>query len=105
MNLTMPTQWTLTWPEVAGAAIFLVGLIWLTASAYNRVMARFDQIEERMRAMEKRNTAADNETAVVKTEQHAQREKIAVMAEQMTGFGRTLDRSDRNVETLKEGRK
>lgn len=112
MNLTMPTQWTVTWAEIAGALFFLIGMVWLASVAYGRIIGRFDRadgrfdmMEDRMTAMEKRNERADHETAVVKAEQHAQREKIAVMAEQVTGITRTLERIDRNVEAIREERK
>lgn len=106
MNLTMPMQWTITWPEIAGVLLFIAVNVWLAAAAYRKIMERLDSLMKRMDSVEKRNLAADHETALVKEEQAQQRTTIAVMAEHVKHNSEALARIERGVEALRsENRK
>lgn len=101
MMITLPNGWAISIPELLTVILTAVGIVWAAATAYRSIMARFDSIEERMTDMETRNTVADQETAKIKIEQGTQHTTIAVMAAQMTHIAVTLERVDRNVETLR----
>lgn len=100
MEVLIPSSFTLT----LTALVMVLGLIISVIRAYfslrTSINKRFEHLEEMIDKMAQRNERADAETAVVKTEQETQRTTIAVMAEQIQGFGRTLDRIDGNVSEI-----
>lgn len=102
MDLTMPTQWTVTWPEITGVVLFVVVNIWIASGAYRKIVERLDRLDKRMDSVEKRNVAADHETALVKEEQANQRTTIAVMASQLKHNSEVLARIERGVDVLRE---
>jgi hypothetical protein len=100
MELILPQTATLT---IGGIVAFLT-IFASIIGVYYRISARLDSFEGRFMKMEERNTHADLETEAVKAEQAAQKTTVAVMAEQISGISRTLERIDRNVEGLVKDR-
>ena len=97
MEVIIPSSFTLTMGALATTLVLITGAIRAYFSLKTGLNNRLQHLEEKIDKMAKRNERADEETAVVKTEQATQRTTIAVMAEQMQGFGRTLERIDGNV--------
>lgn len=101
MEVILPATMTVT---IAGIGAFLT-IFASIIGVYYRISARLDTFEAKFVKMEQRNAHADLETEAVKIEQAAQKTTVAVMAEQISGISRTLERIDRNVEGLVKGTK
>jgi hypothetical protein len=101
VELILPSTATLT---VSGIVAFLT-IFGSIIGVYYRLAASLSALEEKFTKMEARNIHADAETEAVKVEQAAQKTTVAVMAEQINGITRTLERIDRNVEGLVKGGK
>ncbi|WP_287994583.1 hypothetical protein [Acidiphilium sp.] len=96
MEVVIPATMTVT----VGAIFAFLTIFASIIGVYYRISARLDVFELKFTKMEQRNTHADQETEAVKIEQAAQKTTVAVMAEQISGISRTLERIDRNVEGL-----
>lgn len=102
MELIIPPSMTVT----IGAIIAFLTIFASIIGIYYRLTAQVGVLEKKFDQMAQRNVHADQETEAVKREQAAQKTTVAVMAEQISAMGRTLERIDRNVDDLvKEGRK
>lgn len=101
MEVVIPATMTVT----VGAIIAFLTIFASIIGVYYRISARLDVFEDKFIKMEQRNTHADLETEAVKIEQAAQKTTVAVMAEQISGISKTLERIDRNVEGLVKGGK
>lgn len=99
MELVLPT----TLPITIGAIAAFLTLFGSIIGIYWQLRGQVRHIEEKVDNMAERNKRADEETEAVKQEQTAQRTTVAVMAEQIGGITRTLERIDRNVEGLVKG--
>ena len=100
MELILPPTMTIT----VGAVIAFLTIFASIIGVYYRLSGQVKHLEDKFDKMAQRNDRADQETEAVKTEQAAQRTTVAVMAEQINGMGRTLERIDGNVgELLKRG--
>lgn len=96
MELTIPA----TMPVTIGAIIAFLTIFASVIGVYYRLSGQVATIMRKFEAMELRNQRADTETEAVKKEQAEQKTTVAVMAEQIGGITRTLERIDRNVEGL-----
>jgi len=96
MELTIPATMSIT----IGAILAFLTIFASVIGVYYRLSGQVATIMKKFEAMELRNIRADHETEVVKQEQADQKTTVAVMAEQIGGISRTLERIDRNVEGL-----
>lgn len=100
MEVTLPETMTLT---IGGIVAFMT-IYGSLLGIYYRLSASLKSLQGKINDMEQRNIHADAETEAVKAEQAAQKTTVAVMAEQIVGITRTLERIDRNVEGLVKSR-
>jgi len=96
MELTIPA----TMPITIGAILAFLTMFGSVIGVYYRLNSQMSTIMRKFEVMEQRNIRADHETEAVKQEQAAQKTTVAVMAEQIGGISRTIERIDRNVEGL-----
>lgn len=96
MEMTIPTTMTVT----VGAILAFLTIFASVLGIYYRLSGQVKILEGKFDKMAQRNDRADLETEAVKAEQASQRTTVAVMAEQIGGISRTLERIDRNVEGL-----
>ena len=83
-----------------GAVIAFLTIFASIIGVYHKLSGQVRHLEDKFDKMALRNTKADQETEQVKREQAAQKTTVAVMAEQIHGMGRTLERIDGNVTEL-----
>ncbi len=96
MELTIPATMSVT----IGAVVAFLTIFASIIGVYYRLSGQVSTLEKKFDSMAQRNVRADEETEAVKREQAAQKTTVAVMAEQISGITRTLERIDRNVEEL-----
>ena len=101
MELTIPA----TMPITIGAILAFLTMFGSVIGVYYRLNSQMSTIMRKFEVMEQRNIRADHETETVKAEQAAQKTTVAVMAEQIGGISRTIERIDRNVEDLVKTKK
>lgn len=115
-DFSTPQTFIMDWRLVVGVIGFFVtssaALVYAFVATRAMIVRRFDQNDAEFKgvradiaAMKARNAHADMETEAVKVKQAGMETTVAVMAEQMGGFARTLERVDRNIEKLMEGPK
>lgn len=116
MDFSTPQTFIMDWRLVVGVIGFFItssaGLVYAFVGTRSMIVRRFDQndaefraVRDDINAMKTRNSNADRETEAVKLKQSGLELSVAVMAEQMSGFARTLERIDRNVDGLVKGSK
>lgn len=96
MELILPASMSVT----ATAIIAFLTIFASIIGVYYRLSGQVKHLEDKFDKMAHRNERADRETEEVKREQAAQKTTVAVMAEQIYGMGRTLERIDGNVNEL-----
>jgi hypothetical protein len=102
MEVIIPATLSVTIGAIFAFLSLFAGIIGI----YYRLSGQMASLEEKVDSMATRNEHADRETEAVKREQAAQKTTVAVMAEQISGITRTLDRIDRNVgDLVKEAKK
>ena len=102
-EVLIPGSANFTLTALLFALVAFLSLVATATSGYFKLTNQVTTLEKKMDLMRARNVHADLETQAVKDEQSAQRTCIAVMAEQIGGITRTLDRIDRNVERIVGG--
>ena len=83
-----------------GAVFAFLTIFASIIGVYYRLSGQVKHLESKFDAMVTRNKKADLETEAVKAEQALQRTTVAVMAEQINGVIRTLERMDNNLDQL-----
>jgi hypothetical protein len=104
MTVTPDMTMTLSLELLFAAAAFLIGCAWAARAAYSKIMSALVELREDIEAVKERNRMADAEAERIRVEQASQKTNIAVMAEQITGIGRTLERVDRGMTELLRAR-
>jgi hypothetical protein len=99
MELVLPT----TLPITIGAVGAFLTLFASIIGVFWKLRGQVQHLEGKVDSMAERNKRADDEAEAIKNEQAAQKTTVAVMAEQIGGITRTLERIDRNVEGLVKG--
>ena len=89
MEFIFPSTMTVTF----GAVIAFLTIFASIIGVYYRLSGQVRHLEEKFDKMAQRNDRADQETEEVKREQASQKTAVAVMAEQIHGMGRTLERA------------
>lgn len=96
MELVLPNTMTVTMGAIAAFLTIFASII----GVYYQLSSQVKHLEAKVDAMVVRNKDADAETEAVKVEQASQRVTVAVMAEQIHGVTKTLERIDSNLAEL-----
>ena len=100
MHLTLPETWEISVNMLVSAAMALLLAAWTARAAYARIMHAIADLKAAVDALKQRNAMADAEAAAM-LQRHSENEKqTAVIAAQITAFGNSLARIDRNLERL-----